>query len=238
MEAFRTPLSVLRAAAAAQPSAPAIKQAPNTTDGLRYTDVSYWQFEQDIDSTASYWMGNLSSAGVKEGSIIGVWYVIQASFYRATLVLTTDRLKGISYEDLLHIWGIFRAGYIPQLISLRMTDPSVTHELLSKAGASALIHDPCLTSALQQSKLSSFPTHSTGSNSSPRGLKLGPVPNDHSGDQLIMIYHTSGSTSGAPKLVPITSRWMDFLIQKISSVTKFIPSSKTMVKVALLVASQ
>ncbi|KAF9771730.1 hypothetical protein IL306_010623 [Fusarium sp. DS 682] len=215
MEAFRTPLSVLRAAAAAQPSAPAIKQARNTTDGLSYTDVSYWQFEQDIDSTASYWIENLSSAGVKEGSIIGVW------------------LKGISYEDLLHIWGIFRAGYIPQLISLRMTDPSVTHELLSKAGAAALIHDPCLTSALQQSTLPTFPAHSTWSNSNPRGLKLGAVPNDLSGDQLIMIYHTSGSTSGAPKLVPITSRWMDFLIQKISSVTKFISSSKTMVKVAL-----
>ncbi|WKT50978.1 AMP-dependent synthetase/ligase [Fusarium oxysporum f. sp. vasinfectum] len=53
------------------------------------------------------------------------------------------------------------------------------------------------------------------------------------GDQILMIYHTSGSTSGAPKLVPITARWMECLIKKFSSFSEFLPLPRAMVKVAI-----
>ncbi|KAF4443198.1 hypothetical protein F53441_11507 [Fusarium austroafricanum] len=218
MTPFRTPLSALRGVVASHPSALVIKQAHITDDGLCYSEVCYSQFEKDIEATASYWVAAFSAVGIYEGSIIGVW------------------LKGTSYDDLLHIWGISRAGYIPQLISLRMTDPSVTLELLSKAGAAALIHDPSLTTALQDTELPSFPAHGMRSICGSKGSKermLGAVPNELSGDQVVMIFHTSGSTSGAPKLVPITARWMDCQIQKTSTFIKAYPTLRAMVKIAL-----
>ncbi|KAH7220086.1 hypothetical protein BKA60DRAFT_608762 [Fusarium oxysporum] len=152
-------------------------------------------------ATASYWKKTFLPHDISEQSVIGVW------------------LKGTSYEDLLHIWGIFRAAYTAQLILLRMTDPSVAHELLTAAGAAALVHDPCLASVLQDSTSKLTP--------------VGPLPKMMDGDQILMIYHTSGSTSGAPKLVPITARWMECLIKKFSSLSEFLPLPRTMVKVAI-----
>ncbi|KAF4333127.1 hypothetical protein FBEOM_13075 [Fusarium beomiforme] len=208
----RTPLSALRTTAAAQPYATAIKQAHA---GLNYSDISYYQFEKDVELTASYWRTTFSLLGITEKSVIGVW------------------LKGTSYEDLLHIWGISRAGYIPQLISLRMTDPTVAHELLTAAGAAALVHDPFLTSALHHSTLTTFPAGGLLSRLGSKNLPLDPLEKISDGDQVLMLYHTSGSTSGLPKLVPITARWIDCLIQKFSIISKFIPSMKPMVKVAI-----
>ncbi|EXL45602.1 hypothetical protein FOCG_12979 [Fusarium oxysporum f. sp. radicis-lycopersici 26381] len=131
MADFSTPLTALRATAKTQPYATAVKQKHNATTGPRYSDVSYHQFENDIEATASYWKKTFLPHDISEQSVIGVW------------------LKGTSYEDLLHIWGIFRAGYTAQLILLRMTDPSVAHEVLTAAGAAALVHDPYLASVLQ-----------------------------------------------------------------------------------------
>ncbi|KAL5586276.1 hypothetical protein FOBRF1_016146 [Fusarium oxysporum] len=55
MADFSTPLTALRATAETQPYATAVKQEHNATTGLRYSDVSYHQFENDIEATASYW---------------------------------------------------------------------------------------------------------------------------------------------------------------------------------------
>lgn len=54
MADFSTPLTALRATAKTQPYATAIKQAHNATTGLRYSDVSYHQFENDTEAMASY----------------------------------------------------------------------------------------------------------------------------------------------------------------------------------------
>jgi hypothetical protein len=40
--------------------------------------------------------------------------------------------SGFTYTDVLHI---SRAGYIPQMFSLKFPNPTVFHELLRRAGA-------------------------------------------------------------------------------------------------------
>ncbi|KAI7764118.1 hypothetical protein LZL87_006500 [Fusarium oxysporum] len=72
MADFSTPLTALRATAKTQPYATAIKQAHNATTGFRYSDVSYHQFEIDIESTASYWKKTFLPHDIAEQSIIGV----------------------------------------------------------------------------------------------------------------------------------------------------------------------
>ena len=128
-----------------------------------------------------------------------------------------SRLKGTSYLDILHVWGILRAGFIPQLISLRMTNPTVVYELLDRAKAVALIHEPEFSSYLEESP-------------GPVFLAGDVLPNDNkdqylpktwtpsTADDISMILHTSGSSSGSPKLVPYTSKWVDFAFQKLKQV--------------------
>ena len=54
----------------------------------------------------------------------------------------------MSYVDILYIYGIARAGYIPQLFSLRLPNPDVIYELLEKADGKAMIYEPELASML------------------------------------------------------------------------------------------
>ena len=53
-----------------------------------------------------------------------------------------QRVSGVAYTDVLHVYGMSRAGYIPQMSSLRVSTPIVIFELLKKAGARAFIYEP------------------------------------------------------------------------------------------------
>lgn len=123
------------------------------------------------------------------------------------------RVKGTSYIDLLHIWGILRAGYIPQMISLRMTSPQVVYELLKEGNAVALLCEPTFQDILKDSPLPVFPAGDIDSSQDTSSLPNVWTPT--SADDTTMILHSSGSTSGIPKLVPCTAKWMDLNIRKL-----------------------
>ena len=124
----------------------------------------------------------------------------------------SSRLKGIAYLDAVHMLGLQWAGYVPQLISLRMTNPSVVYELLEKSKAVALIHEPGFHSMLQNTPLPTFPAEDILSIENLEQLLLPTVFEPSEAKDIMLIYHTSGSTSGTPKLVPITAKWLDYLI--------------------------
>jgi acyl-coenzyme A synthetase/AMP-(fatty) acid ligase len=120
-------------------------------------------------------------------------------------------LRGYAYSDNVHIQGLNWAGYIPQLLSLRMTDPTVIYELLLKSNAVALLHEPDNTSLLKDSPLPTFPAGDIQSETDAAQLPATPWHPSNADDELF-IYHTSGSISGIPKLVPITARWMNYTL--------------------------
>lgn len=49
---------------------------------------------------------------------------------------------------MLYIYATARAGYIPQLFSLRVPNPDIIYELLKKSDGRAMIYDPELASVL------------------------------------------------------------------------------------------
>ncbi len=122
------------------------------------------------------------------------------------------RLGGLTYVDILHIYGISRAGYIPQLFSIRLPNPTVIYELLRKAGASALIYDSSFEPVLIDCPV---PTHRALTSSrvvdAPESL---PGIWDFREEDIAFIFHTSGSTSGSPKLVPMSYRWLNSVVVK------------------------
>ena len=121
---------------------------------------------------------------------------------------------------MLHIYGLARAGYVPQLFSLRLPNPDVIYELLRKANASALIYDPSFRNIITECPV---PHHTAGSVSEidVDGLELPPLSEAAlKPEDIVMIFHTSGSTSGSPKLVPCSLRWLDSIIAKAEKVSR------------------
>jgi hypothetical protein len=123
------------------------------------------------------------------------------------------RLSGFTYTDVLHIYGISRAGYIPQLFSIRLPNPTVVYELLHKAGASVLVYDPSFESIIGNCPL---PIHRALSSENINFVDepILDLPSIHDDDETAFIFHTSGSTSGSPKLVQCSYRWLQTVINK------------------------
>lgn len=132
---------------------------------------------------------------------------------------TLSRLTGLTYSDVLHIYGISRAGFVPQLFSLRLPNPDVVFELLQRANAKALIYETSFSTALGDSPV---PTHAainlTSVDASSEPLPAMPTASHR--DQTVFILHTSGSTSGSPKLVPCSASWVDGMVHKSYQVSR------------------
>ena len=106
-----------------------------------------------------------------------------------------------------------RAGYVPQLFSLRLPNPIVVFELLQKAGAQALVYEPSFGVDLSGCPVlthSAIQVHEQDATD----VTLPPLRADGSASELALIFHTSGSTSGSPKLVPCNRGWLDTLVTK------------------------
>jgi len=120
--------------------------------------------------------------------------------------------------DLLHIYGISRAGYVPQLFSLRLPNPEVVFELLHRAQAKALVYDASYQSVLSACPVPSHAAISVAeSDVTGESLPMMPII---SSEDTAFIFHTSGSTSGSPKLVPCSYRWLESAITKSYQIMK------------------
>ncbi|KAF9452669.1 acetyl-CoA synthetase-like protein [Macrolepiota fuliginosa MF-IS2] len=153
-----------------------------------WQSISYRQFQRDVERFARFWQSRLLNDGVAPHSVVGVW------------------IGGFTYTDLLHIYGLSRAGYIPQLFSLRLPSPEVIYELLARAEAKALVYEPAFAATCADCPV---PAHlAVGSDCIPESsTPLSPLP-PVTEDDVAFIFHTSGSTSGSPKLVPCNYRWI------------------------------
>jgi long-subunit acyl-CoA synthetase (AMP-forming) len=130
-------------------------------------------------------------------------------------------LSGFTYTDVLHIYGISRAGYIPQLFSLKLSNPTIVHELLHQAGAQALIYDASFESIMKDSEspLPMYPALKSERLEPSTPVSL-PDISESQEDDIAFIFHTSGSTSGSPKLVPMTYRWLSTVVTKSHHISK------------------
>lgn len=121
----------------------------------------------------------------------------------------------MTYIDVLQIYGIYRADYIPQLFSLRLPSPEVIFELLKRANAKALIYDSSFESLIKDSPV---PAH-LAVDAKDAGTISDPLPNMSvpSNDDTAFLFHTSGSTSGSPKLVPWKYSWLAAHLEKFTA---------------------
>ncbi|KAI0068384.1 acetyl-CoA synthetase-like protein [Artomyces pyxidatus] len=197
MSSLRSHLTVLDTSASLYASSPAF-QLPRcdlqSGEVQHWEPVTYAQFQRDVEMFARHWARVLKADGIPQRSVIGMW------------------LGGMTYTDVLHIYGLSRAGYIPQLFSVRLPNPTVVFELLSKANAKGLVFDPSFESIIQGCPV---PSHCSPdfSEIDPRDEPL-PVLPAVTGSDTAFVFHTSGSTSNSPKLVPCSYSWVDATVMK------------------------
>ncbi|KAI0375330.1 acetyl-CoA synthetase-like protein [Pilatotrama ljubarskyi] len=198
MTTYRTHLTILEETATVYPDAPAFRVPridPGSERVLEWEVVTYSEFWQDVERFARYWTHKLTASGIPARSVVGLW------------------LGGMTYVDAVHIYSVIRAGYIPQFFSLRLPNPDIIFELLERSQGKALIYDESYASVLSQNPVPTLEAADARTLPS-ADVSLPPNQGSTNGDDTLMIFHTSGSTSGRPKLVPCSYAWWDFTLTK------------------------
>jgi acyl-CoA synthetase (AMP-forming)/AMP-acid ligase II len=212
---LRSHLTVLESSAARYPSSPVFKIPQLDSQGSieGWESITYQRFRSDVESYAQYWTSVFKRDRIPLQSVIGVWYVHKNITPLLVEFIQTFRVAGFTYADVLHIYGLSRAGYIPQLFTIRLPNPEVICELLRRADARALVYAQSFESALQDFPV---PVHPAIFDASTFDASSVPLPHlsPGQGKDIVFIFHTSGSTSGSPKLVPCNYRWLDAVVDK------------------------
>ncbi|KAJ7492516.1 hypothetical protein FB451DRAFT_1218614 [Mycena latifolia] len=192
-----THLTVLETSACRYPLSPVFKlprSDSQSSHGQDWYSITYRQFHIDVELFARHWSRTLTQSGVPAGSVVGLW------------------IGGYTYNDVLQIYGMSRAGYVPQLFSLRLPNPEVIYELLSKANAKALVYESAFASVLRDCPV---PSH-LAVDVENIDLTEYPLPElrQSQPEDIAFFFHTSGSSGGSPKLVPCSHRWLDATVMK------------------------
>ncbi|KAJ7611711.1 acetyl-CoA synthetase-like protein [Roridomyces roridus] len=167
---------------------PLFKQLVQGAEGQKtWIPITYEDFQNETDRVGRHWRATLSSQGFKSSDVIGLW------------------ATGQKYTDLIHIYSLIRAGFIPQLFSVTYQSGEVVRDLLIACNGKALLYDPAFAVAVEghvDLPAICLPAVDTLQSSSD------PLPPllDVAEDEPAMILHTSGTTSGKPKPVPVTHR--------------------------------
>ncbi|KAJ7333444.1 acetyl-CoA synthetase-like protein [Mycena albidolilacea] len=169
------------------PSRPLFKEYVDSNDSPEWISVSYETFLDDLERSAAYWVQNLSELEVKQNDVVGLW------------------ITGVKYSDLAHIYGLARAGYIPEVLGASLTIP-IIRDLFAKTGGKTLLFEPTFANLVTDFELPSLAIPELGALPAVTS-PLPPLP-DVAPTDPGLIFHTSGTTSGIPKPIPETHRWI------------------------------
>ena len=119
-----------------------------------------------------------------------------------------------------------RARYVPQLFSSRLPNQAVVHELLERTGAKALVFDSNVVNAATSLSILAFRIPPLNDLSGYAHYPLPTPPVVSFIDEIIFIFHTSGTTVGSPTLVPCSAGFINSIISKSSQMYMSSDSAK------------
>jgi acyl-CoA synthetase (AMP-forming)/AMP-acid ligase II len=128
-----------------------------------------------------------------------------------------SRIDGMTYQDVLHVFGISRAGYVPLLLHFhRVPSRGLLTEILQHEKCPALI---CEVSHVQLHR-DSLPRIPVYENSDLRRVGVPSQSRLPKIEELVanpnavaFVLHTAGTSTGTPKLVPYTYRTIDSIMK-------------------------
>ncbi|KAF9027544.1 acetyl-CoA synthetase-like protein [Hymenopellis radicata] len=163
---------------------------PKHDTELQWDTISSTEVAKHIAVAAKHWSTTLLA--YKQGSVIAIWQEILGRHQYPALI---------------------SAGYVPQLFSVVFANHDVVWDLITKSGASALVFDETFTDAVKTSKIPTAPALTRVVLDATASAAL--IVTSVSYGDTAMIVHSSGTTSGMPKLIPCTHGWMkSFVVDK------------------------
>ncbi|KAG6885192.1 hypothetical protein C0993_004976 [Termitomyces sp. T159_Od127] len=193
---------------------PLYKEYVGSPENPRWRTITYSTFLHDLEASATYFQQQLRKLGVEHNDVVGLWYVSISTIMEMVILLPElpCRITGSRYEDLVNLYAIIRAGFVPQVFSLVMATQGgiMINELLALQEGKVLILDPHYKDHVPQITV---PTLVIPDFSALPALledeKLLDLP-EVDDDAIAMIFHTSGTTSGRPKPVPESHKWLRY----------------------------
>ncbi|GJJ14653.1 hypothetical protein Clacol_008919 [Clathrus columnatus] len=156
-----------------------------------WRDITYKQTHDKMVGVARYWLKTLQ---LPPRSVVGLW------------------LPGNSFSDMLHIFGIMKAGYIPHILLSDITNLEVVRALFKDTDCGAILYTPSASGEGLSKDFVCHPIMDTEEIEISEDSSI-VIPFDsesvlNEGDTVVIV-HTSGSTSGRPKIVHIRQKWFE-----------------------------
>ncbi|KAJ7678090.1 putative amp-CoA ligase [Mycena polygramma] len=158
-----------------------------------WSKINGQEFDRHMSASAAHWAEQLGALGLVPHDVVGVWFT------------------GKKYEDLINILGLCAAGYVPQLFSIVFPNPDVIWDLLAKSNAKALILDSAFASNAARSQVPTLAALSLTALDNSKDIPVAQIA-AVAQDAIAVIVHSSGTTSGTPKLIPTTHSWISTYI--------------------------
>ncbi|KAF5378972.1 hypothetical protein D9757_009087 [Collybiopsis confluens] len=159
------------------------------------------QYLLDIERFAAYWYYVLNDvAKIPQRSVIAICS------------------RGYRYVDVLHVYGIFRAGYITQLIGLFPDAPyDLIRGVFESAKPRAFIFESLYktSEAVRNAPMPCYEALPSADIAYSNEYPLPQFPLVKAED-IAIIAQTSGTSSGTSKIVPGSYRWLDAMCRKSS----------------------
>ena len=186
-----------------------VHRNPSSPGGLTWDTTTYGQFGRDVESLATHLKLSFQRDEIPDNAVIAIKSVSESRCGRV-FADHFDSLNGLTYSDIVHIYAVSRAGYVPNLLSNALTDPGVIYELLTRTQSKAFIHEPtfdlgsCLSiPEYHRIDLSTLtPTSSEG---------ILPQAQNYDPNAIAFIQYTSGSTADLPSVIRCTNKWFNYV---------------------------
>lgn len=122
--------------------------------------------------------------------------------------------------ETVNLFSLQRANYVPHLVSTYVEDANLVRSLFEESGAKVVVCDVNDVKEWEQLRKHFDVIPFLGLDGPPSTSTLDisrPLPAlDGKADDILSIGQSSGSSSGRPKLVPCTRRWLDANAQKLT----------------------
>ena len=175
-----------------------------------WKNVTVAEFAAEVDRVAGFLLTELTARGIPNRSVVTLLWVFFYFLCFSSDAATIRRFSGSDLQHVIYTVALARLSYIPQICPMTLTHPEIIFALMEKAGSRMILYGPSLENATTDCpfpKMALTPIETLESPSSdvtlPAIEDLSSSPSD-----FCFIYLTSGSTSGSPKVVPLTQKFI------------------------------
>ena len=175
-----------------------------------WNNMTVAEFAAEVDRVAGFLMTDFTTRGISNRSVVTLLCVFFYFLCFLSDAATIRRFSGTDIQHVIYTVALARLSYIPQMCPMTLTHPEIIFALMEKAGSRMILYEPSLenaTTGCPFPKMALTPIETLENPSSdvtlPAIEDLSSSPTD-----FCFIYLTSGSTSGSPKVVPLTQKFV------------------------------